>query len=302
MARCFCCEVFFFFLMIQKSLETISSYKCTKGWIETNCKLSNIKQTSLLKHFTVIPHRDVKEVSRVLFVASKMETLTEDVCNALPYVQVFDAWHLELTSVDENAFQKCTKLTKVNLHENLLTTLPSGLFDSNVDLSDVWLHKNKLKKIDGYMFKNNPNLWEINLSFNKIQEFSFPTEMTPLKKLRMLNLTYNALSDFNVGMLLEKCPNLKRIYFDENKFTCVRQPTVIKALQDKNIEYQIGKCTKIEFQHFNSDFIVIMGIVSIVVSWILGFCIGWLLEKFWIRNCESFESEEDLDGDYYYGY
>lgn len=226
--------------MVQQSFGQIPSYKCTAiGYDEKICKLSNVNQTSSQKNFKVISHRNVSEVDTVYFEVSKMETLTEDLCDALPYVESFYVDRLGLTSVDENAFKKCMKLKKVHLNGNLLTSLPLELFDSNVDLSSVWLQENNLTKINESLFKNNPNLWEISLASNQLQEFSFLTEMPGM---RVINLGNNELSDVDVENLLEKCPNLEQIYLYGNKFSCDRQHQIITALDAKNIHSSFGAC------------------------------------------------------------
>lgn len=238
----FFCAFFFYLLIIQKSLGQIQSYRCTEGTKAIFCLLSDIQQTSSNKHFRVIPHRDVSEISKVYFEDSKIEILTEDICTALPYVTHFDADNLGVSFVEENTFKKCTKLGFLKLIKNPLAILPPGLFDSNANLSKVWLYHNKLTKIDGDLFKHNPKLLAIYLDHNKLQEFSFSCDMPILSKLQSIDLDGNELVDVGIEMLLEKCPNLNKIDLDENQFPCGRQRKIVEALMATSVLHFIGDC------------------------------------------------------------
>lgn len=139
--------------MIQQSYGQVPSYECTQGFGSMNCQLSNINQTSSMKSFNIVPFREPFAIKGVYIICSKMETLTEDVCKALPYVKNFHAEQLGLAFVEQNTFQKCTKVEVISLYGNSLKKLPFGLFDSNVQLSVVQLAVNKLMEIDGNMLK-----------------------------------------------------------------------------------------------------------------------------------------------------
>lgn len=203
-----------------------------------------MNQTASEKHFQVIPHMGVSEIDVVQFENSKLEILTGDICEALPFLDTYWAESLGLISVDANAFEKCTKLKMIFLDYNSLTTLPSGVFDFNVALTEVYLLGNKLSKIDENLFKNNLNLERISLSYNQLQEFSFSTEMPVMTKLTLIYLKENELTDVGVETLLEKCPYLHRIDLDDNKIACERQQQIIDALKARNTEHVFGKCVE----------------------------------------------------------
>lgn len=154
----FYCKVFFWCFVIQISYGQVPTYTCVAGDNEKSyCRLENVNITSPMKNFKVVPHLETSEIGVVGFVKSKMDTLTDDVCAALPNVEHFYANNCDLTSVELNAFKKCTKLTEVALNKNSLTRLPLGLFDSNVELSAIWLQHNELTVNNLNLFKNNPN-------------------------------------------------------------------------------------------------------------------------------------------------
>lgn len=128
-------EIFFFLLVTQKTLGQVPRYQCMGGkQNNTWCILPKVNHTASNKNFKVIPHRDPSEVDGATFIKSKIEILTDDVCNALPYLKTFNDGLLGLVYVDENAFRKCTKLLFVMLQGNLLTNLSLVLFETNVNL------------------------------------------------------------------------------------------------------------------------------------------------------------------------
>lgn len=237
-------KVFFWLLATQSSLGLVPSYQCKHGINKNWCALWNVAQTSPNKHFKVIPHLDASVVDGVYFEDSKMEIFTQDVCDALPFITYVWTSNQGLTSVDDNAFRKCTKLKEVTLRGNSLINLPPGLFDSNVDLTEVWLNDNKLTKIDANLFKNNPNLEIISLEYNELQEFSFSPETPVLKQLREISLRHNKLRDVDAETLVEKCPNLKHFWIDANLLSCDRQREIITTLLANEIKFSTGHCTK----------------------------------------------------------
>lgn len=282
-----------------------------------NCQLSNINQTSSMKSFNIVPFQEPFAIKGVYIICSKMETLTEDVCKALPYVKNFHAEQLGLAFVEQNAFQKCTKVEVISLYGNSLKKLPFGLFDSNVQLSVVQLAVNKLMEIDGNMFKNNPKLEQLHLSNSSLQEFSFSNKM-PI--LTTINLSNNQLSDVDTQMLLENCPILREIHLDigkcidsgvlsttqsttQNITTSYTEPLITQklrsefkklenskttlgtpqtALLDENIEDLKEQVTDLRNKHSTSNLIIII-MVSILTISILGLGVYWLKKKFWNR-------------------
>lgn len=276
MSRFFYCEIFVYFCVIfGQSLGKIPNYECREGMEAIFCKLSYINRTSSDKHFKVIPHLATSEINRAEILDSTMEILTEDVCDALPYVTYFAADNIGLIGLQRSAFEKCTKLEVIHLKGNSLKILPSKIFDSNTNLLQIWLSQNEITTIDANLFKNNQNLNHIGLDTNKLEKFSFSTEMPIMKKLTTIYLSHNKLFEVDIETLLEKCPNLLHFWFDGNQFTCDRQKTIIGALDAKNIKNWSGICigTLSRFQNKGSK----ATSVFTILSFGLGVC--WLIKK-----------------------
>lgn len=218
-----------------EDLNRISHYD--KGpFLSTKvCFLANLTLTLPEKHFLPVTNDSVKGINAIYFEKSKINVLTDNVCEALPFIKVFSAKKLGLISVDETAFQKCTKISIIFLNDNSLTTLPPKIFYWNAELTKVNLPSNKLTNIDENLFKNKknltsvnltnnrfrflppilfknlPNLKELVLSNNQLCELSFLEKMPTSKALTELLLNGNELSDIHVESLHKTFPYLKRI-------------------------------------------------------------------------------------------
>lgn len=243
--------VIIFIIFIQAINGEVQKYSCEivknvdyyNDFLITNvCVLEGLNLTLTKKHFQPVASQPFHEVVAVYFKNSKLEVLTDDLCETFPLVKVFDAYKLSLTSVDENAFSKCTKLEIVYLYHNSLTTLPPKIFYQNEELTKVDLSLNKLTSIDGNLFKNNkkltvvalnnnyfhflptnlfklvPNLRELNVRANQLIEVSFLDQMPTLKSMTSIFLSYNKLSDVDVENLHKEFPNLKTLWLHENEF------------------------------------------------------------------------------------
>lgn len=208
------CKIFLYLFMTHKSFAQILSYNCNSSF-QSWCYLSEIKQVSSMKHFKVVPHQNTSEIKGVLFVDSVIEVLTEDVCDALPYIVEFSAVSIGLTAVDENTFNKCANLRNIQLDNNKLTEIDVNLFKYSLKLEEIYIRSNMLQKI------------------------SITTELPALRKVEIWN---NSLSDIDVDTLLQKCPNLKWFHFDDNKIPCRLVNKIVLPLEVKSINYNSGKC------------------------------------------------------------
>lgn len=222
------------------------------------CFLTGLHLTLSDKNFLPVTYHPINEIEVVLMKDSKLEVLTDDVCEAFPSIEAFDAAYLGLISIDETAFQKCTKVEIVGLNSNSLTSLPPKIFYWNVKLTTIDLSYNKLTSIDENLFQenrklsvvnlkgnrisflpmnlfiNHPNLRELCVSANQLRELSF---FGVFVSLTTIFVDRNKLSNIDIEMLHNKFPNLKRFVFHHNELLCDRKTKIIEFLEKSNIEY-----------------------------------------------------------------
>lgn len=229
---------------------------------DKGCYLRGLNYTSVDKYFLEHPYHPITEIEYVSMLDSKVEVLTGDICQTLPFVKEFFGRSMGLTFLDENAFEKCTKLESVELSDNSLTTLPPKIFYWNEQLEYVGLFHNKLIHLDENVFQNNKklnliiltenqlrylptnlfknvlSLMTLYLEYNHISDLSFLEEEAPImENLEVLHLDHNQLSDVNVELLYRNCSNLEQIHLVENEFWCERQLQIGASLTAKGITF-----------------------------------------------------------------
>lgn len=251
------------------SESDVRQFDLFDDFLNTNaCILEDLTLTSSEKHFLPVTTHPTHEIDAVSFRNSKLEVLTGNVCETLSFVKVFDARSMGLTTVDETAFQSCTKMEIVNLHNNSIATLPPKIFHWNVELSIFYFGGNKLTSIDENLFNNNkkltavfldnnlfrflpknlfkglPNLIALGVHSNQLCELSFLEEMPWLWSLTTIHLQRNKLSDVDVEALHKKFPNLKLINFFQNDLWCDRQTDIYLYLNKNKIMFGniVGYC------------------------------------------------------------
>lgn len=263
--------------MIQTSVGQTPIYECSSDKSHI-CQVYNANLTLSNKSLRLNPlGKNIEEITEFWFVDSKVKILTNDVCETLPHVAQYVAGVIGLSSIETNAFEKCTKLTSLSLWRNELESLPLGIFDFNLDLTSVNLNSNKLRKIDENLFKNNqklekvylmtnflssfpPNLFKsapglegLYLDKNQLTEFSFANEMPALK---WLQLGRNKLSSLDVVPLLEKCPKIITFHIPHNDYSCDRQREIIEVMEAKKLFHgYFRKCVDVpnEYDHLSDS-------------------------------------------------
>lgn len=257
--------IFFCVFLVQVTLGQIPTYTCDilEELFSTEetptCCLNDVRITAAQSHFKIEPNHTVTEIEGFWVQGERFEVLTSDVCETLSYITRFVLWHSSLTTIDGNAFEKCTKLQKVTLSHNALTSIPSRLFASNIDLTMVKLNDNKFAEIDEDLFKDNPNLEivdlaknsltslspnmfkynlklkELILHDNQLSDLSFLDGKPILENFYFVNLQNNKLTEVNVEKLFMKVPNLNIINLLGNNFGCNEQEEIKRLLDEKKM-------------------------------------------------------------------
>ena len=145
------------------------------------------------------------------------------------------AWNKQLIDSDLLGIGELTKLTKIDLHQNKLKSIPPEL--SNLtNLTGLNLSQNKLNSIPPEL-SNLTNLTQLNLWENKLN--SIPLEFKNLKKLEYLWLYDNPNMIFPPKEILEKAnANINKTYEEWKKLGKPKaNPQIIKEyLETKEAE------------------------------------------------------------------
>ncbi len=93
-----------------------------------------------------------------------------------------------------------TSMTRLNLNDNNLSTLPSGLLDNLQGLGQLRLHRNQISSLPSGLLDNNPGLYEVRLGHNNLT--SLPSGFFDNNPgLEILDLNDNLISSLDgVGL------------------------------------------------------------------------------------------------------
>jgi Leucine-rich repeat (LRR) protein len=215
-----------------------------------------MKLTANEKHF--IPKSDVP-AEEVLFISALTEgrteihTLTSDICNAFPNLQVISIRETGLKEIDVDAFNNCKDLNQLSLVDNNISQIDPELFKENSKLSDIFLSGNNIRQIDPELFKKNSKLNGIYLSFNEIEEIDLDMlKYTP--NLKHFELSGNQLKELNFTRM-PVMEHLTHLYIHENKLTEIDQNEVIIKMPNlKTFMYNDNNIPKEEFDQLDTFF------------------------------------------------
>uniref|UniRef100_A0A336MFS3 CSON000809 protein n=1 Tax=Culicoides sonorensis TaxID=179676 RepID=A0A336MFS3_CULSO len=225
-------------LLIKSSFQQLPINECNTRRSNTFCQIMQYNETHpRFMPVSNIPNKEVQSVNLVGYLGARMHTMTSDLCDAFPNIEIFNADFLGLEKVEENAFDNCKKLERLYFSRNKLQDddLKPGLFKNNLKLRSLLLEGNQFKKLDLTVFNNLQKLEELRLYRNELEQFELK-DLTPLKKLDSLYLEYNQLPDVDEKEILVKFPNLKEISLCNNaKINSARLKNLKDFFKAKNV-------------------------------------------------------------------
>ena len=124
-----------------------------------------------------------------------------------------------LTTLPEGVFDRLTRLVYLRLDHNRLTALPDGLFDRLTSLQDLSLHRNQLSGLQADLFDNLRNLTSLGLDNNQLSNLPEGV-FDRLTRLRSLSLRRNHLSSLPAG-LFDRLARLGHLYLADNQLSAL---------------------------------------------------------------------------------
>uniref|UniRef100_A0A336N0A2 CSON011878 protein n=1 Tax=Culicoides sonorensis TaxID=179676 RepID=A0A336N0A2_CULSO len=211
----------FFVIQIHNSIQFSPEFQCYLHIeSELSCQIRNL-QLPRDEDFLHTEIENVVNITQLTVLESKIPVLNVSVCHFFPSLKRFDAQGLGIHKIQENTFEKCTKLEVVDLTDNKINVLPKSLFQNNLHLMSIKLDTNRLKKLDDEIFINLPELQFLSIADNNLTEFS-PFLLKGNQKLSFIYIFLNNLSDLDLEKLHEVNPNLRSINMNLNEISCSR--------------------------------------------------------------------------------
>lgn len=162
------------------------------------------------------------QVQKVEFDKSRISIFSSSLCTSFPHVWDLRLWFMELELIQPEAFEKCTDLKILNLHENNLVHLAEDTFKAQHMLENVVISNNQLQWISTKHFAGSADtLRELVLYSNKLKIFIVDTETTMLA-LQTINLRDNQIISLDVDAIKKRLYVVKIIDATQNPIWCMQ--------------------------------------------------------------------------------
>ena len=134
-----------------------------------------------------------------------------------------------------NAFNLLTSLQVLNVADNKINELPSGVFRSMTNLLQVNLEKNQIRKLEPGVFEN-AYLTKVNMSSNLLTEIK-PQSFSNLEILEVVDLSDNQISTIDNGAF-DTIPHLKKLHLQKNQLSSYKADIYTGMVgNDTELEY-----------------------------------------------------------------
>eukprot|EP00039_Didymoeca_costata_P023673 m.7867 g.7867 ORF g.7867 m.7867 type:complete len:821 (+) comp3795_c0_seq2:79-2541(+) len=129
-------------------------------------------------------------------VNKELKTLKNSLLSFMPNLKILSISNTRNLTLEDDSFANLTKLARLALDKNGITTWPRQLFKQNTELRYLRLRNNKMELADmAQLFANTPNLIELDLSGNALKNFKHVPGIE-FSSLKFLALNDNQLEHF----------------------------------------------------------------------------------------------------------
>lgn len=183
------------------------------------CIFNGLNLTAANRNFipeSDIPMENVTEINYGGVQGSRIEILSPDICNKFLNLVFYYAYSLEMTHIEDTAFNNCTVLETLYLDNNNLTSLNPDLFMRNPNLVWLDLSNNRLMSLPLGIFRKNVLLSGLELDGNLLTDFPV-RKMRTLRLLRRLWLQENQIKAFDMQEAIRKFPGLSELFLCNNQ-------------------------------------------------------------------------------------
>lgn len=170
--------------------------------------------------FTNIEHIDNKISAvadkQLVFVKSKwLPVLHPESIRNLKSLEQIVLVKCRIKTIKKNAFYNLPNLTTINLHDNEISEIKSGIFNK-LSVQLITLQRNGIKTIESDAFDNMPNLYKIRLNANRLKAWDAKW-FTNSPKLTEVYFRRNHLEHLPQSAFINLKPPDAKLYLSKNK-------------------------------------------------------------------------------------
>lgn len=218
--------------------DNLPTYNCVmKG--EHWCSLEKINLTKDNYDFRALAS-DVSAVKDVQLQCTSMPILSASICNQFPMVEGFWAINCGIEMILDDAFENCTQLQVLSVHDNKILELPEHVFDNNLNLEHLYISKNQLTTLPEKLLNNVKKLRRLDMDHNYLTEFDAGTLLRNLGHLEYFEIFSNRLLDLNATAVIQLVPRLKEIWIGDNDLQCERLADIISEFGSSRTKVKLS--------------------------------------------------------------
>lgn len=150
-----------------------------------------------------------------LYASGTPMKLTADVFAEADQIEMINLSDGDVREVESRAFYGPSKLRKLNLSGNKLTTLPRELFPKTNVVKEIDLSNNQIDTLNRATFRNLQHLKKLNLNNNKLTELD-GSLFADLSSLEELDLTGNPIRSISEEFFASLPHGLQLSFDDQN--------------------------------------------------------------------------------------
>lgn len=145
-----------------------------------------------------------------------------------------------LKKITQGTFEKCKKVSEVDLSRNELTSLTDNMFEFNTYLETLNLSCNLLTSIDPKWFLScSAKMGTLDVSNNRLTYLT-EEKLPTMTNLKFLMIEHNLIHDIDEVQIITKFDSLKHFKFQFNQIGCVRQNHLISYFGKQGINTSIN--------------------------------------------------------------
>lgn len=152
-----------------------------------------------------------------------------------------------LSELKPGLFDKLTRLEYLYIDQNNLSSLPTNIFAGLHSLKVLNISHNHLKELQHGLFEHLEELTTLDISHNELSDII--SYIHSLRTLNELMLQNNRLDTLDSRELLRDLPDLTRISFDGNVFSCGELIEIFRDLRLRKVFVPYGDTKSVDNIH-----------------------------------------------------
>lgn len=230
---------------ISISSAQFPTYRCEiADFWNTTCAFSDLKLTRT--NYRFIPEAvdfNVREVQ--IIPPSVVPIIGPDICISFINLKVFRVEpNIGAEAFAPNAFEACQYVDELQMTEQPnIREISRQLFAPMKWMQYLnWTHS-EIEEWPTDVFVDLETMWHLTWRQGKLRSLS-ADQFRNFKRMNILDIESNELSDVNIEGILATCPNLEYVWLDDNPIRCSRLAVIKQALRARQITPQPARSPK----------------------------------------------------------